>query len=384
MFESFNRQHHQQRNSNLKSSLFGSTLIHALVVLLLSLRKSPPTPPTANLTPIPIIVAEQSQERSPLKASGQSKPKSQAKTITSAPKAKTKPNVKKTPTTSPQVKPSSPAIPKSDSPPVLTNGHPQAYAKRYPLGPSFYGGVRVTSNQSNIKAPKITPPKVDPKIEKLVQNDDEIKSSSSAIVNKPRLNPPLDNNPRKTLTSSQSKPLKSETSELENNVAATPKLNNPESTQGKDSSSAINSEESTEGQDDSKTAAGDISDELEQPLAISCEENCQPEYPSVLDGAEGSTGIQLTIDRDGKVIDAAISSSNRNPQLDREALKAAQQMEFTSIDRDRATVRVNIGFTVAGSDFERQAKEEQEEREEQEKERQEQLEEIKQKQIEQY
>jgi len=27
---------------------------------------------------------------------------------------------------------------------LLTNGHPQAYAKRYPLGPSFYGGVRVT------------------------------------------------------------------------------------------------------------------------------------------------------------------------------------------------------------------------------------------------
>lgn len=73
--------------------------------------------------------------------------------------------------------------------------------------------------------------------------------------------------------------------------------------------------------------------------------------------------LLLIIDRDGNVIDAAIASANRNPQLDREALKAAQQMEFTSIERDRATVRINISFTVAGSDFERQAREEQDKQE---------------------
>jgi hypothetical protein len=64
----------------------------------------------------------------------------------------------------------------------------------------------------------------------------------------------------------------------------------------------------------------------------------------------------------------AIALKNRNPQLDREALKAAQEMEFSSIERDRATVRINISFTVAGSDFERQAREEQEEQDKQEKE----------------
>ncbi|MEN9517983.1 MAG: hypothetical protein RLZZ381_571, partial [Cyanobacteriota bacterium] len=156
-----------------------------------------------------------------------------------------------------------------------------------------------------------------------------------------------------SLASSQGKPIKPETSKQENNSAFTTNLNSQESTQAKDSSPATNSEGSTEGQDDSKTAAGNIPSELEQPLAISCEENCQPEYPSVLDGAEGSTGIELTIDRDGNVIDAAIALKNGNPQLDREALKAAQEMEFSSIKRDRATVRINISFTVAGSDFER-------------------------------
>ena len=30
----------------------------------------------------------------------------------------------------------------------LTNGHPQAYAEPYPLGPSFHGGVRVTQNSN--------------------------------------------------------------------------------------------------------------------------------------------------------------------------------------------------------------------------------------------
>ncbi|NJL52050.1 MAG: energy transducer TonB [Hydrococcus sp. SU_1_0] len=103
------------------------------------------------------------------------------------------------------------------------------------------------------------------------------------------------------------------------------------------------------------------------PLSVSCQENCQPEYPSVLNGAEGSAGIQLTIDADGQVIDAVIASSNGNPQLAQEALKAAQEMEFSSIDRDRATVRINISFTVAGSDFEQQAQQAKEDREKKEK-----------------
>jgi periplasmic protein TonB len=346
----FNKQRHQQRSSNLILSLFGSIVIHALVALALSRRQSPQFQ-TEKFTPI--IVAEQSQKRSPsgdvsrspLSSPRQSKPKpkSQAKSITPTPK--TTPNsVPKTEESQPKIKPPSPASPKSDSAPVLT------------------------SNQTKIKSPKIvTQPKVKPNVEKLIKNNEATKSANSEIVTKPSLNPRSNNNLRQPLAFSQGKPIKPETSKQENNSASTPNLNSQESTQAK-SSPATNSEGSTEGQDDPKIAAGDIPSELEQPLAISCEENCQPEYPSVLDGAEGSTGIEVTIDRDGNVIGAAIASSHGNPQLDREALQAAQQMEFSSIDRDRATVRLNISFTVAGSDFERQAKEKQEEREEQEKE----------------
>jgi TonB family protein len=367
----FNKQRHQQRNGNLRLSLFGSILIHALVALSLFFRRIPQTLQAAKLTSIPITIAEQSQERSPISASGQSKPKSQGKPITPTDSAvKTKPTTppegkpKLTNATSnsvakivkpqPKIKPSFPATPKLDSPPVLT------------------------SNQTNIKSPKIiTPRKVDQNVEKLIENNEATKSIPSAIATKPRLNPPINNHPRKPLTSSQGKPVKSETSRQENNRAFTPRPNNQESTQGKDSSPATNSEGSTEGQDEAKTFVDNVSSELEQPLAISCEENCQPEYPSVLDGAEGSTGIQLTVDRDGSVIDAAIALKNGNPQLDREALKAAQEMEFSSIERDRATVRINISFTVAGSDFEQQAKEEQEKLEQRKQERQEQLEELK-------
>ena len=130
------------------------------------------------------------------------------------------------------------------------------------------------------------------------------------------------------------------------------------------------------------TAANTVSDEPKPPLSISCKKNCQPKYPSALNGAEGSAGVQLTINADGLVINAGIASSNGNPKLDREALKAARRMEFSSIDRDRATVRINISFTVAGSDFERQARREKKERARKEKERLEQLEQARQAELE--
>ena len=84
------------------------------------------------------------------------------------------------------------------------------------------------------------------------------------------------------------------------------------------------------------------------------------------------------INADGKVIDAKIAVVNSNSILEQEALKAARRMEFSSIDRDRATVRINISFTVAGSDFERQARREKKERARKEKERLEQLEQARQ------
>ena len=55
----------------------------------------------------------------------------------------------------------------------------------------------------------------------------------------------------------------------------------------------------------------------------------------------------LTINRDGEVINATIAVSNGDNKLDLEALKAAQEMEFSPLDRDRAVVQINITFAVA-------------------------------------
>jgi TonB family protein len=97
---------------------------------------------------------------------------------------------------------------------------------------------------------------------------------------------------------------------------------------------------------------------------IACLSNCEPQYPSVLEGEEGSAGIQLIIDGDGNVTSASIVKSNSNTEINRQALLAARQMKFSSPNSGNSvSVKVTINFTVAGSDFDRQARQEQLERE---------------------
>jgi TonB family protein len=116
---------------------------------------------------------------------------------------------------------------------------------------------------------------------------------------------------------------------------------------------------------------------------IICVSNCEPEYPSVLAGAEGSAGIQLMVDAEGNVTSANITRANSNSELNRQALLAARQMKFSSPSGgSSASVQVTVNFTVAGSDFDRQAREEELERQRLAKERQEQ-EEARQQQLEQ-
>ena len=114
---------------------------------------------------------------------------------------------------------------------------------------------------------------------------------------------------------------------------------------------------------------------------ISCVSNCEPEYPATLEGVEGSAGVKLTIDPDGNVVGAELASADRNSQVNRQALLAARQMQFSSPGDSAASVQVKIDFTVEGSEYDRLAREEQErkeqarqEREEQEAARQQQLE----------
>ena len=92
---------------------------------------------------------------------------------------------------------------------------------------------------------------------------------------------------------------------------------------------------------------------------ISCISNCQPEYPASLEGAEGSAEIKLTVDANGNTIGATIVSANSNNQLNRQALLATRKMKFSSSDSS-ASVRVTVNFTVAGSEYDRVAREAQE------------------------
>ena len=105
---------------------------------------------------------------------------------------------------------------------------------------------------------------------------------------------------------------------------------------------------------------------------ISCVSNCEPEYPAALEGTEGSAGVKLTVNPNGNVIGAELTEPNSNSGVNRQALLAARQMQFNSPGNSSAAVRVNIDFTVAGSEYDRARREEQERREQAARERQEQ------------
>ncbi len=103
---------------------------------------------------------------------------------------------------------------------------------------------------------------------------------------------------------------------------------------------------------------------------ISCISNCEPEYPAALAGTEGNAGVQLTIDADGNVIGAELTTANSNSQINRQALLAAREMQFSSpAGGNNASVQVKIEFTVAGSEYDRAAREAQEGQEQDQKER---------------
>lgn len=105
---------------------------------------------------------------------------------------------------------------------------------------------------------------------------------------------------------------------------------------------------------------------------ISCVSNCEPEYPAALDGVEGNAGVKLTLDSNGNVVGAELVDPDSDPSINRQALLAARQMQFSSPGDTSAAVRVNIDFTVAGSQYDRARREEQARREQAERERKEQ------------
>ena len=116
---------------------------------------------------------------------------------------------------------------------------------------------------------------------------------------------------------------------------------------------------------------------------ISCVSNCEPEYPATLEGTEGSAGVKLTISPDGNVIGAELADPDSNSGINRQALLAARQMQFSSPGDNAASVQVKIDFTVEGSQYDRARREEQERAEQEAAARQQQLEAEKQAQQEQ-
>ena len=89
--------------------------------------------------------------------------------------------------------------------------------------------------------------------------------------------------------------------------------------------------------------------------ALRCISNCQPKYPSVLNGAEGRATVIVTVDPNGNALNARFAGGNSNFQIIQQAVIAAKKMRFSSPGNVTATVSVNINFSVAGSAFDRQA-----------------------------
>ncbi len=126
--------------------------------------------------------------------------------------------------------------------------------------------------------------------------------------------------------------------------------------------------EGTEGSPTSSGSAG-----------VACISGCNPEYPSVLNGEEGTAVVRVVLDSNGNVVDSQILESGGSSQLNQEALQAVRKMKFrVPGGGSRFAVRLPINFTIRGSDFARQARERQaqleRERQQREQERQAQLE----------
>ena len=97
---------------------------------------------------------------------------------------------------------------------------------------------------------------------------------------------------------------------------------------------------------------------------ITCIANCQPSYPSVLKGAEGRAAVKVTVDSGGNVSSVTLVSGNSDSQINREALLAARKMRFSNPPNGKsASVQISVNFAVAGSEFDRQARERREQQE---------------------
>lgn len=252
---------------------------------------------------------------------------------------------------------------------------PKPYAKRYPLGkPKVESKPIVEPKPKPVKPPEpvkaqTPPPPVEPP--KPVQTQ----TPPPKPVPKPAPTP----EPKEVLTTPTPAPSQPIVSAPIANTAQPSSLSNNFAAPSSSSVTApeTSSSQGVPGETGSVVAANSApprppESNNEPSEGISCQRNCEPEYPATLEGVEGSAGVKLTIDKDGNVVGAELASADSNNSVNRQALLAARQMQFSSPGDEAASVLVKIDFTVEGSKYDRARREEQERNEQAAKERQEQ------------
>jgi periplasmic protein TonB len=94
---------------------------------------------------------------------------------------------------------------------------------------------------------------------------------------------------------------------------------------------------------------------------LKCVSNCDIKYSSVLNGAEGTAFVRLTVDDKGNVVDAQLAQAHSNSQINEQALVAARKIKFAPRPGEgNQSIRYRISFTRPGTDTERLAREREE------------------------
>ncbi|WP_019506865.1 energy transducer TonB [Pleurocapsa sp. PCC 7319] len=347
MSNSYNRQ--QQERNDLILGLLLSLFIHGAIALVLSRFKAKELVSVEEeklLTPITIVELDKKPN---LKASSSTSSPNLSSRSTQdsqvvAPKAPSEASTLQTTAINPppEVKPSPTPSESPVKPPTTPKTITETSQTKSPTTATKPDSSLLTKNKTPVTSP--TPVKLD--------------GNSDRPTAEPKIEPTENNKPlendnlaKKQRISALDKPVKPPASPLKKPIAKKRSPNNSERNLETSALSNPSNSPQTNSTDRSQTnAANNTANESPAPLSIACEDNCQPEYPDVLDGSEGTAGIQLTIDRGGQVIDAEIAVSSGNFLVDNEALEAAKQMEFSKIDRDRAIVQINLSFAVPDLD----------------------------------
>ncbi|MCC0179553.1 TonB family protein [Waterburya agarophytonicola K14] len=354
----YNRQ--QQERNSLILGLLLSLLVHGAIALIVSRYQTKEFVSAEEKSLTPIAIVELTELRNTETSSDKSSSNTLAKSAQNSQKVAA-PETLTDPTVEEKLSPSKPPTPPETTPP---KSPPNPTLKPPPIPPAV------------TETPEIKPVITKPNKDRVTADNTQVASTPTTKpekkVNPPTIQPekPIEDNqppdkPFENSSLAEKKPLANLDKPVPNREQPSSKLPTTERSRFNQKPNPGDFEGTVANNSDAKSKTDDNGDDLNNdraaanndlnqplaPLSIACKDNCQPEYPDVLDGVEGTAGIQLTLDRKGKVIDAAIAISSGNSLLDESALEAAKQMEFSEIDRDRAIVQINLSFDVADEEW---------------------------------